>query len=106
LVSFAFLFEESITLSVVFNSVMCKCCFLINFQLYSFKSAMLTNHAVAFGHTHIKLEETENVNMCCLCTSHAVLLSYLLHIIGHFMAPFLCVSGQPLNKLWIMQLVS
>jgi hypothetical protein len=52
---------------------------------------MHTNHAVVFGHTHLKVKESENIDMCCQCSSLAVLLLlfYLLHIIGHFMAPFL-----------------
>jgi len=65
---------------------------------------MHTNHAVVFGRTQIKVKEPENINTCCLCSSLAVLLLfYVLHVIGHFMAPFLLVSGQPLSKLWIMQ---
>jgi len=28
---------------------------------------MHTNHAAVFGHTHLKVKEPENINMCCLC---------------------------------------
>jgi len=50
---------------------------------------MYTNHAVVFGHIQIKVKEPENINMCSLCSSLAVLLFYMLHIIGHFLTPFL-----------------
>jgi hypothetical protein len=78
--------------------------FLINFQPLSVKITMHTNHAIMFGHTQIKEKETENINACSLCSSHAVLLLfYLLHIIGHFLALLQCMSGQPLSRLWFMQ---